>query len=771
MKSLEDHVGEMSHSGEVPQRHLNGKVSAVLKAASVRGRADVIRCLCRLHAQPLKGAGEGEESQPESEVRFCLDSSVSQPCLMAAAAGGHTDSVVALMEDGGADPKGSDQFGSTALMVASQNGHVRVAFKLLSSGAHVNRKKARDGFTALILAAQKGHVEVVDLLLRWGAEVMAKNGKGVDALMYVSENGHLEVAELLIASGADVHSERPDGGFALLLASQNGFVNLADLLLRSGANPSKSDQAGWTPLTVAARGGHLQTLSLLLDAGADLGAGGGRALHLAVRNGHLEVTARILKALKEKESTPVANVSFSDKIIEIARENGHADVAALLSGLLSDGDVLDSRSRFDWAASEGESWGPLASLLSKQAVALWPLWVLELLLEKEKPVPRRQDMEETLVQLGASEEKVAKAVEVSSQVGAGPFPSRSGYSIVCLSYAWLSKDHPDPDLFHLKRLVKDIRGRWWARGDRADKVVVFWDLMSLFQKPRDETQNELFKEALNDLEILYSSPHTRVCKSTGVPADSIAYALRGWPCFETFITGFKSPRLVLHLSTLEGEDFERESERETVAQSKQSVQMPACPEEFNSVLDTKKFTNGADAEIVKDLYRGFVFRPARSLKHVQLSGRVLLGDAELQSLVDLLRFLRTNTFLPASVESVDLSRTGVTDVGVAALVEELGRMSRLTRLSLRGTAVGPLTVRALREALEMGGMQNLSFIDFGNVRGVSHECVGDLKEACILSQARKKKWLVIWAGGSGLLGQDAQELKKIGVNVSGVCVR
>uniref|UniRef100_A0A0G4HDZ1 Uncharacterized protein n=1 Tax=Chromera velia CCMP2878 TaxID=1169474 RepID=A0A0G4HDZ1_9ALVE len=110
------------------------------------------------------------------------------------------------------------------------------------------------------------------------------------------------------------------------------------------------------------------------------------------------------------------------------------------------------------------------------------------------------------------------------------FPLLGGFTVVCLSFGWLSKEHPDPERFHLRLLVEEMNQQWWAQGEMAERVFIFWDFMSLFQWPRSEEQDALFRKALSQLDLLYSSSHTRIFRSTGVPPNSpnsLPYEERG----------------------------------------------------------------------------------------------------------------------------------------------------------------------------------------------------------------------------------------------------
>ena len=67
-------------------------------------------------------------------------------------------------------------------------------------------------------------------------------------------------------------------------------------------------------------------------------------------------------------------------------------------------------------------------------------------------------------------------------------------ALFAVTHKWLSEEHPDPDGFHLARLVDVLTNE---KADDDDGV--FFDWSSLYQKPRSEHEERLFKEGLRAL--------------------------------------------------------------------------------------------------------------------------------------------------------------------------------------------------------------------------------------------------------------------------------
>ena len=83
------------------------------------------------------------------------------------------------------------------------------------------------------------------------------------------QGDRLKVAELL-ASGADPNARDNDGNTPLHLASRNGHVEVAEMLLDLGVDPNARNNYNTIPLHFASQGGHLKLVQMLLDRCADV---------------------------------------------------------------------------------------------------------------------------------------------------------------------------------------------------------------------------------------------------------------------------------------------------------------------------------------------------------------------------------------------------------------------------------------------------------------------------------------------------------------------
>ena len=81
-------------------------------------------------------------------------------------------------------------------------------------------------------------------------------------------------------------------------------------------------------------------------------------------------------------------------------------------------------------------------------------------------------------------------------------------SIFALSYRWLTAEHPDPDRFHLSKVVAllEMHKAFFVKaGFNVDDCAVFWDFGSLFQPERTHDQKALFREGLRASNVWYGS--------------------------------------------------------------------------------------------------------------------------------------------------------------------------------------------------------------------------------------------------------------------------
>ena len=322
-----------------------------------------------------------------------------------------------------------------------------------------------------------------------------------------------------------------------------------------------------------------------------------------------------------------------------------------------------------------------------------------------KPLPRRQDL---------PPEAFFPVAELRRLVEA--LGEDWGFLFVALSYRWLTKDHPDPENFHLNivakvarlyldggpgSLVKGAQGSPLAAafkkaglGEENADFAFFQDYPCLFQKPRSPEEDALFKQGLSMLHVWYGHEQNVCWQQTELPAGFAAemealglarsYEESGWCFVEAAVSaGVKvgTRRLDLGkrtddaMTTYGGNGIAFPHWKlEVVCAAKR--QPPLLPDEVRQLLETeKKFTTGKeDVEVVDALYRGFFKGVAGAATVLTFKG-LQWGAAEVKALAGVLpRF--------SVLQTLDLSDNKLGGEGASELAGWLRGGASLTSLIL-----------------------------------------------------------------------------------------
>ena len=119
--------------------------------------------------------------------------------------------------------------------------------------------------------------------------------------------------------------------------------------------------------------------------------------------------------------------------------------------------------------------------------------------------------------------------------------------MLSISYGWLHKDHPDPEMFHLKRLAKVVKAFKEYCSIDCEDCAVFLDFCSFWQKElvdgvdtRTPEQIVQFKEALDEINTPYGHEAITSVRLEAVPEGTVrTYHMRGWTEFEKRIIDCK----------------------------------------------------------------------------------------------------------------------------------------------------------------------------------------------------------------------------------------
>jgi hypothetical protein len=129
---------------------------------------------------------------------------------------------------------------------------------------------------------------------------------------------------------------------------------------------------------------------------------------------------------------------------------------------------------------------------------------VEAIFEMER-VERRQDLEE-------SKKATGKTAFLTPKEAVEQFQQRDR-SVAFLTYGWRTRDHPDPDnktLSAVKRALRSEAGRHIR--------CLFWDYSCLYQWPRSDEQEQMFRKGLEVMAFGYASPlSTSVLRFSWIP--------------------------------------------------------------------------------------------------------------------------------------------------------------------------------------------------------------------------------------------------------------
>ena len=323
-----------------------------------------------------------------------------------------------------------------------------------------------------------------------------------------------------------------------------------------------------------------------------------------------------------------------------------------------------------------------------------------------------------------------------------------GVLFVALSYRWLTKEHPDPDGFHLGIVASVaelyLNPRGWkdlVEHDQYSQLTVvfrkhglglpefalFWDYASLHQPPRTDAEAKLFPKGLQNSNVWYGHARTVVWMQSQLPEGFAArmrasepplaetYEDSGWCYVEAAISAAIKPgflRLDLAKRTEPamacaygpGEWWDKADDMlARVCASRRPP--PPPPETVRRLLQTKKrFTNSSDVSKVANLYATF-FGKVINVSELKFQG-LKWRDADVVELCEVLpRF--------AALRTLDLSENEIGPKGASALGEALKVNLVVTTLSLYSNRIREEGAIAIMEALKVNAV--LTSLDVGHI--------------------------------------------------------
>ena len=195
--------------------------------------------------------------------------------------------------------------------------------------------------------------------------------------------------------------------------------------------------------------------------------------------------------------------------------------------------------------------------------------------------------------------------------------SFKGFSDMGVFWDWLSIYQKDPKLFDPTQTPEAM--------SEAERPAFLEDLKAKrkfyggeeYEMSRTPEEKEGFRYALHEtMDLWYAHQGTTVYMLTKLPEGSsrkVGYADSGWTSYErhsaeqikkVYLVDAKW-KLVLDLGAEEAE---------------KARNWPIGPDDFNTLIETKKFTNGADQDAVKKLYQKMSINQLGGIKMLDFTG-------------------------------------------------------------------------------------------------------------------------------------------------------
>ena len=237
--------------------------------------------------------------------------------------------------------EGKDGNGYTSLHTAAQFGQLRtmkyllgmlladISLKVNTKLAHslmlqYQQKLSQDhvdihGNSLLHVASVYGKLEVVKFLVaEIGCDLYATNRDGMSCLHIAAQHGHLFLVKYLLEEvGSDLTLVDTQGRSAIYLAAEGGHINILKYLLKDrgvspAVNTTATDIKGNPPkgpmrslVYAASSGGHVDVIRYLVQQhSVHVDKNDASPLHIACRNGHLDMVIHLITVLKCDPNLP-----------------------------------------------------------------------------------------------------------------------------------------------------------------------------------------------------------------------------------------------------------------------------------------------------------------------------------------------------------------------------------------------------------------------------------------------------------------------------------
>uniref|UniRef100_A0A383WGM4 Uncharacterized protein n=1 Tax=Tetradesmus obliquus TaxID=3088 RepID=A0A383WGM4_TETOB len=330
----------LEYGADISQRDTVGATSLIHAAA--RGATAAVQLLLASKA----GANLGRQWLLQQATEG------GETAVMAAAKGGHLDTLQALCA-AGADPAAASARGVTALLLAAKHNRAAVVQHLATQCGCSCSQADSSGTSPLMAAAAGAAREVVALLLQhsqqWGVQLAAVDAAGDGAVVYAARGGDAEVLQMLAAAGLPLTAQWPCWGAANASKQQNAPTPACQPTAAGLAHAAPAVQP--TPLMpgAAQRGCCPAPCGVLAGLCLD---GGDALMYVAAAAGSVGVVAWLLQ-----QGIGVKCLAARDKhsAVFAAVRQGQADMVRYLVQQGASLEARDERGRtpLAWVAAAG----------------------------------------------------------------------------------------------------------------------------------------------------------------------------------------------------------------------------------------------------------------------------------------------------------------------------------------------------------------------------------------------------------------------------------